>query len=758
MSARVQAQVAAKATPAPAALPVRTGLVQRQCACGGAAGLTGECEECSKERRFGLQTKLKLSTPGDLHEQEADRIADQVMATPAHPALTGALPRIRRFAGPSKGETQVAPASVDQALATPGRPLEPALRRDMEQRFGHDFSRVRVHTGAAAEQSVQEVNAHAYTVGHDMVFGAGRFAPQTPQGRRLVAHELTHVVQQGGGSIPRTVDNPQSGMARGAQGLCGSITGNGSSGPSPLTTHQGGLAAGVHPSPAVVQRAPGDKGGMESVAVNLLYPEEEEVLQSATRVLEANVLAEGAVFYTGTTGAVGKDWNAIGISASAFIVGPFMSDMGQFLYVYRLKNSTGKQGTYTFSRGTYLGGWRGQLTPELREGLGRVAGGRDLHVKSTGSGFAEPRESLAFMMVIWKARGQLDPPNLPQGFGAIPQLPITQGQAKQLQANLSGPAAGLLMGGAVLGQGARTTAHAAIGTTGAGEIGATLARGTGSFEAVTEEAVGAAAEEETGTVVAGRAVGTARVGAAMAAAVTVLIWESSAPYGSFEEGISEITGGPYATRGEFGWETKLTTDQLRYVRDLWQQRYTSPSPVPIEMIQPIPTPTTQTPPESRRRRRRKCRDLAGPICPNRLTRLTTPNEYWNLAYNYRREHNLLGQYDFGQNIAVLQLEEGPPIIEINKDKLHSEQRIVWRLQNLRLGSDCPILGLFSERKPCQEICQKTVLPYLCQRNSNVPFDVCYAIEYYNSSEGIKTDNNRHELIKSYSDAGYYRMR
>jgi hypothetical protein len=66
----------------------------------------------------------------------------------------------------------------------------------MEQRFGRDFSRVRVHTGTTAEQSAHDVMAHAYTLGHDIVFGAGRFAPGTSAGRRLLAHELTHVVQQ----------------------------------------------------------------------------------------------------------------------------------------------------------------------------------------------------------------------------------------------------------------------------------------------------------------------------------------------------------------------------------------------------------------------------------------------------------------------------------------------------------------------------------------------------------------------------------
>jgi hypothetical protein len=158
--------------------------------------MSGECEECSKKKRFGLQTKLKVNEPGDIYEREADRIADQVMSTTAQPDVSGAPPRIQRFSGQSNGQMDAAPASVDQALASPGRPLEPALRQDMEQRFGHDFSRVRVHTGAAAEQAAQDVNAHAYTVGHDIVFGIGRFTPGTHEGRRLLAHELAHTIQQ----------------------------------------------------------------------------------------------------------------------------------------------------------------------------------------------------------------------------------------------------------------------------------------------------------------------------------------------------------------------------------------------------------------------------------------------------------------------------------------------------------------------------------------------------------------------------------
>jgi hypothetical protein len=91
-----------------------------------------------------------------------------------------------------------APASVDRVLSSPGRPLEPALQQDMGQRFNHDFSRVRVHTDGLAERSARDVNARAYTVKHNIVFGEGQFMPRTHWGQRLLAHELTHVLQQGG--------------------------------------------------------------------------------------------------------------------------------------------------------------------------------------------------------------------------------------------------------------------------------------------------------------------------------------------------------------------------------------------------------------------------------------------------------------------------------------------------------------------------------------------------------------------------------
>ena len=96
-----------------------------------------------------------------------------------------------------------APPSVREALSSAGQPLTPETRAFFEPRFGRDLSEVRVYTGGAAEQSARDVRAHAYTVGHNIVFGLGRFAPGTYAGRRLIAHELTHTLQQQGPGVIR---------------------------------------------------------------------------------------------------------------------------------------------------------------------------------------------------------------------------------------------------------------------------------------------------------------------------------------------------------------------------------------------------------------------------------------------------------------------------------------------------------------------------------------------------------------------------
>lgn len=195
--------------------PVQTGILQRKCACGNHTVAGGECSKCGNGKNQlqrnacrsraaetrsrsqpTIQAKLTVGATNDPLEHEADRIADQVMRAPSNSAVSPVPPRIQRFSGHSAVGGDTAPASVDRVLASSGRPLEPALRNDMEHRFSYDFSSVRVHSNAAAEQSAEDVSADAYTVGRNIVFGAGRFTPGTSEGRRLIAHELTHVIQQ----------------------------------------------------------------------------------------------------------------------------------------------------------------------------------------------------------------------------------------------------------------------------------------------------------------------------------------------------------------------------------------------------------------------------------------------------------------------------------------------------------------------------------------------------------------------------------
>jgi hypothetical protein len=134
------------------------------------------------------QPPLAVTAPGDAAEREAERAAEAV--------TRGAPPAVRRDeAGDGPG---VAPPIVHDVLASSGRPLEAGTRERMEDGLGADLGSVRVHTDPRAAESARAVNAHAYAVGSDVVFGEGRYAPGSREGDRLLAHELTHVVQQGG--------------------------------------------------------------------------------------------------------------------------------------------------------------------------------------------------------------------------------------------------------------------------------------------------------------------------------------------------------------------------------------------------------------------------------------------------------------------------------------------------------------------------------------------------------------------------------
>lgn len=150
-----------------------------------------------------LQKKLKIGQPGDVYEQEADRMAEKVIRMPDHqiPKDTGISSHSRDSTVQAKeasGSTPaVTPEFESRINSGAGQPLPESVRAFYERRFGADFSQVRMHTGSQAAQTAKSINAKAFTVGHNIAFGEGQFAPQSKDGRRLIAHELTHTIQQG---------------------------------------------------------------------------------------------------------------------------------------------------------------------------------------------------------------------------------------------------------------------------------------------------------------------------------------------------------------------------------------------------------------------------------------------------------------------------------------------------------------------------------------------------------------------------------
>jgi hypothetical protein len=150
-------------------------LLQRKCACGG----SGECDACGEERK--IQKKHQLSALADARTRSSASL----------------------------------PAAVRAGVESAGRPLDTKTRREMEHRFGVDFSQVRIHSGSQAAESALAVGALAYTTGREIVFGPGKFEPHTLAGRKLLAHELAHVVQQGGAPAPAATE---AGVQRSSDG------------------------------------------------------------------------------------------------------------------------------------------------------------------------------------------------------------------------------------------------------------------------------------------------------------------------------------------------------------------------------------------------------------------------------------------------------------------------------------------------------------------------------------------------------------
>jgi Domain of unknown function (DUF4157) len=178
--------------------------LQTGCACGA--------------RAPGAQAKLSVSEPGDQYEQEADRIATVVMQREQRGAVSGETTAIQRQESLDTAEADLS-SVVAHGTSGGGRALGTRTRTFMESRFGRDFGDVRVHTGLAAEESARSVGAVAYTIGGDIVFGAGHYAPHTTEGRWLLSHELTHTIQQGGHASSHIAHDTAPHVHTGSSGL-----------------------------------------------------------------------------------------------------------------------------------------------------------------------------------------------------------------------------------------------------------------------------------------------------------------------------------------------------------------------------------------------------------------------------------------------------------------------------------------------------------------------------------------------------------
>ena len=189
---------------------------EAEAADGGTCG--GQCPACAEKAQDSRE--ILIGSADDQFERDADRVADRVLAGfPPDPILPATPPPLQRACscGGSRNEEggkcgeckaldlrrkaagsalpAAARQAVERVLASPGRSLESPVRGAMGACFGRDLSDVRVHTDTQAAESAPAVGAVAYTVGRDIVFAAGRYAPETAGGKRLLAHELTHIFQ-----------------------------------------------------------------------------------------------------------------------------------------------------------------------------------------------------------------------------------------------------------------------------------------------------------------------------------------------------------------------------------------------------------------------------------------------------------------------------------------------------------------------------------------------------------------------------------
>jgi len=189
--------------------------------------------------RGEVQAKLEVSRPDDLAEREAERVAADVLDKPEGPEVEASV--LRQTTDTGGTAVDAGTEAEIESVTSGGSPLSQSAREFFEPRFGRDFSDVQVHTGPEADEAARSIDAEAFTYGSDVVFASNNYQPHTSRGRELLAHELTHVVQQ---TEPQVKSEPDD---------ASDVTSGGEQRPTATTDQPVSRAVGT-PSGTYVQR------------------------------------------------------------------------------------------------------------------------------------------------------------------------------------------------------------------------------------------------------------------------------------------------------------------------------------------------------------------------------------------------------------------------------------------------------------------------------------------------------------------------
>lgn len=369
-----------------------------------------------------MQTRLVAGRTGDRFEMEADRAAEQVMRMTKPPAQSEPAagrtvqgPRLQSARGSGgavarkarqheeqemfqpkglSGETPEVSGDFESEIASVrkgGSPLPASVRSPMESAFDYDFGQVRVHTDARAAASARAVKAVAYTVGRDIVFGEGRYAPETTGGRELLAHELAHVIQQAGGHSPSTTA-PRETESNGhrSNGHAGAAAAESRGVAQPVVSRtaqrQAPARAVASPAPALARSAP---------ALQRFPDVEPDMIESDKKRTFVDP-ADGKTkpVYDPARGGYIKNPSATELSSvvkNGKVAGGF--ENGKFMYVVDENGKVwvGKRMGESMPHPTLIGGKNPKV---LAAGMVEIKAGKITNIDNHSGHFKPPRSSL----------------------------------------------------------------------------------------------------------------------------------------------------------------------------------------------------------------------------------------------------------------------------------------------------------------------------------------------------------------------------